>query len=148
MGVRREGREAVVQYLYQRDLNPTSEFADLAVFYKMRGLSPSARRFSDVLIRGIISHQDEIDAVIRAHSAHYELHRISAVDRNVLRLAIYEMLHCPEVPPVVSINEGIEIARKYSTEESSKFVNGILDQIRITLGRPARTAGTAVTGEL
>jgi N utilization substance protein B len=68
------------------------------------------------------------------------LHRISAVDRNILRLAIFEMLHCPEVPPVVSINEAIEIAKKYSTDESGKFVNGVLDRIRVGLPRPARTA--------
>jgi transcription antitermination protein NusB len=142
MGVRREGREAAVQFLYQRDLNPTSELADLQVFYKMRGLSPSARRFCDALVPGVLTSQDSIDALIRDHADNYELHRISAVDRNIMRLAIYEMLHCPEVPPVVSINEAIEIAKKYSTDESGKFVNGVLDRIRGSLPRPARTATT------
>jgi len=143
MGVRREGREAAVQFLYQRDLNPNSELADLAVFYKMRGLSPAARRFSDVLVPGVLSTQDAIDALIKEHAENYELHRISAVDRNILRLAIYEMLHCPDVPPVVSINEAIEIAKKYSTDESGRFVNGVLDRIRTKLPRPARTAAKA-----
>jgi N utilization substance protein B len=138
MGVRREGREAAVQFLYQHDLNPASGLDDLPVFYKMRGLSPSARRFSDVLIRGVIDNQVEIDQLICSHAENYELHRISAVDRNVLRLAIYEMLRSPEVPPVVSINEGIEIAKKYSTEESGKFVNGVLDRVRIGLAHPPR----------
>ncbi len=147
MGVRREGREAVVQFLYQRDLNPASEFTDLGIFYKMRGLSPAARRFSDVLVRGILDHQTEIDAVITTNAANYELHRIAAIDRNVLRLAIYEMLHCPEVPPVVSINEAIEIAKKYSTEESGKFVNGVLDRIRLSLNRPARDVQPAASGD-
>lgn len=140
MGVRREGREAAIQFLYQRDLNPTSELADLQVFYKMRGLSPAARRFTDTLIPGVLSTQDAIDALIKQHAENYELHRISAVDRNILRLAIYEMLHCPGVPPVVSINEAIEIAKKYSTDESGKFVNGVLDRIRLKLPRPAREA--------
>lgn len=143
MGVRREGREAAVQFLYQRDLNPTSELADLQVFYKMRGLSPSARRFCDQLVPGVLSGQDSIDALIKECAQNYELHRISAVDRNILRLAIYEMLHCPEVPPVVSINEAIEIAKKYSTDDSGKFVNGVLDRIRGKLPRPARTAGAS-----
>jgi N utilization substance protein B len=143
MGVRREGREAAVQFLYQRDLNPTSELADLAVFYKMRGLSPSARKFCDKLVPGVLSGQDAIDALIKEHTENYELHRISAVDRNILRLAIYEMLHCPEVPPVVSINEAIEIAKKYSTDDSGKFVNGVLDRIRARLPRPARTVTTS-----
>ncbi len=140
MGVRREGREAAVQFLYQRDLNPASELADLQIFYKMRGLSPSARRFCDQLIPGILTSQTAIDTLIKEHAENYELHRISAVDRNIMRLAIYEMLHCPEVPPVVSINEAIEIAKKYSTDDSGKFVNGVLDRIRATLPRPARTA--------
>jgi N utilization substance protein B len=144
MGVRREGREAAVQFLYQHDLNPASGLDDLPVFYKMRGLSPSARRFSDVLIRGVIDSQDEIDTLIRANAENYELHRISVVDRNILRLVIYEMLRTPEVPAVVSINEGIEIAKKYSTEESGRFVNGVLDRIRIGLSRPARSTSSQV----
>ncbi len=137
MGVRRDGREAAVQYLYLRDLNGDS---DLAAYYKFRGLSPSARRFCDALVEGTIEHQSVIDDLIRKNTQNYELARISAVDRNVLRVAIYEMLHCPEIPPVVSINEAIEIAKKYSTEESGRFVNGVLDQIRASLSRPARTA--------
>lgn len=133
MGVRREGREAAVQYLYQHDLNPTSELADVAVFYKMRGLSPAARRFSDNLIPGILQARPEIDPLIESNVANYGLNRLAAIDRNVLRLAVYEMLHCPDVPPVVAINEAIEIAKKYSTSDSGKFVNGILDKIRLTL---------------
>ena len=137
MGVRREGREAAVQYLYLCDLNGDS---DLAGYYKFRGLSPSARRFCDSIVHGAAKHRDSIDETIRKNTQNYELNRISVVDRNVLRVAIYEMLHCPDVPPVVSINEAIEIAKKYSTEESGRFVNGVLDQIRGTLNRPARTA--------
>lgn len=137
MGVRREGREAAVQYLYLRDLNGES---DLPAYYKFRGLSPAARRFCDSIVAGTTEHKDSIDETIRKSTQNYELNRISVVDRNVLRVAIYEMLHCPETPPVVSINEAIEIAKKYSTEESGRFVNGVLDQIRATLARPARTA--------
>jgi transcription antitermination protein NusB len=140
MGVRREGREAAVQYLYLRDLNGDS---DLPAYYKFRGLSPSARRFCDTLVQGAMEHQQAIDEVIRKNTQNYELARISVVDRNVLRVAIYEMLHCPEIPPVVSINEAIEIAKKYSTEESGRFVNGVLDQVLSALNRPARTAGRA-----
>ncbi|MFZ0709868.1 MAG: transcription antitermination factor NusB [Terrimicrobiaceae bacterium] len=135
MGVRREGREAAVQYLYLRDLNGDS---DLPAYYKFRGLSPSARRFCTDLVQGAIGDQEAIDEAIRRNTQNYELGRISVVDRNVLRVAIYEMLHCAEIPPVVSINEAIEIAKKYSTEESGRFVNGVLDQIRGTLKRPAR----------
>lgn len=136
MGVRREGREAAVQYLYLCDLNGE---CDLLSYYKFRGLSPSARKFCDTLVKGARENQAAIDDVIRQNTQNYELNRISAVDRNVLRIAVFEMLHCPETPPVVSINEGIEIAKKYSTEESGRFVNGVLDKIRSTLPRPART---------
>lgn len=138
MGVRREGREAAVQYLYLNEVNGECE---LLSFYKFRGLSPSARRFCDTLVTGAARHQAEIDEVIQKNTQNYELGRISAVDRNVLRIALYEMLHCPDTPPVVAINEAIEIAKKYSTEESGRFVNGVLDQVRATLGRPPRAAG-------
>ncbi len=137
MGVRREGREAAVQYLYLCDLNGES---DLLSFYKFRGLSPAARRFCDALVVGVKEHHAEIDDIIQKNAQNYEIARISVVDRNVLRVAIFEMYHCPDVPPVVSINEAIEIAKKYSTEESGRFVNGVLDHIRLALARPARTA--------
>lgn len=140
MGVRREGRESAIQFLYQRDSNPDSNVLDLPEFYNLRGLSPSARRFCDVLVRGVLQHLDAIDKMIKANTQNYELARISSVDRNILRIATYELLQCHEIPPVVSINEAIEIAKKYSTEESGRFVNGILDKIRITLNRPARIA--------
>lgn len=137
MGVRREGREAAVQYLYQLDLN---EGSDRETYYKMRGISPSARRFSEELLAGLTTQGAEVDDLIRQNARNYEFHRISAVDRNILRVAIYEMLHCAETPPVVAINEAIEIAKKYSTEESGRFVNGVLDKIRSGLARPARSA--------
>jgi N utilization substance protein B len=137
MGVRREGREAAVQYLYLRDL---SGDCNLEIFYKFRGLSPAARKFCNTLVAGTLQHREAIDGAIGKNTQNYEFSRISVVDRNVLRVALFEMLHCPETPPVVAINEAIEIAKKYSTEDSGKFVNGVLDQILSTLPRPARTA--------
>jgi transcription antitermination protein NusB len=136
MGVRREGREAAVQYLYLREVNGE---CDIESFYKFRGLSPAARKFTGGLVTGTTSKQLEVDEIIRNNAQNYELHRISAVDRNVLRVAIYEMQFCPDTPPVVAINEAIEIAKKYSTEESGRFVNGVLDQIRGQIKRPSRT---------
>lgn len=133
IGARREGREAAVQFLYQQDLNPDTTVSNLPEFYTLRGLSPSARRFSEILIRGASHHRDYIDRMIQSHTQNYRLTRISSVDRNILRIAIYEMLECPEIPSVVSINEAIEIAKKYSTEESGRFVNGVLDKVRLVL---------------
>jgi transcription antitermination protein NusB len=137
MGVRREGREAAVQFLYQSDLGGA---AGREEYFRMRGISPSARRFCEELLGGVESRREEVDALIRSHTRNYEFSRISVVDRNILRVAISEMLTCPGIPPVVSINEAIEIAKKYSTEDSGKFVNGILDKIRGGLSRPAREA--------
>ena len=139
MGVRREGREAAIQFLYQRDLGGGAGVSDLQEFYAFRGLSPSARRFCEGLVSGLLERTDSIDAALREHTQNYELERLSAVDRNILRLAIHEMLHCDDIPPVVSINEAIDIAKKYGTEESGRFVNGVLDKIKATLKRPERT---------
>lgn len=140
MGVRREGREAAIQFLYQRDLGGGAGVGDLEDFYAFRGLSPAARRFCEGLVRGLLDHAAAVDESLCTHSQNYELSRLSAVDRNILRLAIHEMLFCPEIPPVVSINEAIDIAKKYGTEESGRFVNGVLDRIKATLTRPERTA--------
>ena len=139
MGVRREGREAAIQFLYQRDLGGGAGVSDLQEFYAFRGLSPAARRFCEGLVSGLLGHTDDIDIALREHSQNYELDRLSAVDRTILRLAIHEMLYCDDIPPVVSINEAIDIAKKYGTEESGRFVNGVLDKIKATLKRPERT---------
>jgi len=96
------------------------------------------RLFAEPLIRGTLQNRDAIDAEIMKHVKNWELHRIAAVDRNILRLAIYEMLHREDIPPVVSINEAVDIAKKFSTQDSGKFVNGVLDKIKGELMRPAR----------
>ena len=147
MGVRSEGREAAIQFLYQRDQGGGAGVSDLEDFYAFRGLSPSARRFCEGLVSGLLEHSAEIDIKLREHSQNYELERLSAVDRNILRLAIHEMLFCAEIPPVVSINEAINIAKKYGTEESGRFVNGVLDKIKSTLQRPDRTPASTSLGE-
>lgn len=136
MGVRRDAREAAVQYLYQRELQADESDALLADFYRLRGLSPSARKFCESLLKGWMEHRAEIDDVIREHARNYEFARLSAVDRNVLRIACQELLFCEDIPPAVAINEAIEIAKKFSTEESGKFVNGVLDNIRKSRRKP------------
>ncbi len=147
MGVRREGREAAIQFLYQRDLGGGAGVSDLEEFYAFRGLSPAARRFCEGLVGGLLTHTREVDVALREHTQNYELDRLSAVDRNILRLAIHEMLFCDDIPPVVSINEAIDIAKKYGTEESGRFVNGVLDKIKATLKRPERTPASKKQAE-
>jgi len=163
MGKRREARERAVQFLFQYDLNSPENLDEaLNAFWESQRLpaleaekgkttwgerpelpppSPdeaAVRLFSEPLIRGVIEHRAECDEHIMKHAKNWELHRMAAVDRNVLRLAIYEMLHRPDIPPVVSINEAVDIAKKFSTQDSGKFVNGILDQVKGELMRPAR----------
>ncbi len=96
------------------------------------------RQFAEPLIRGALEHRDAIDEHIKKHAKNWEFHRIAAVDRNIMRLAIYEMLFREDIPPIVSINEAVDIAKKFSTQDSGKFVNGILDKVRSELMRPAR----------
>ena len=163
MGKRREARERAVQFLFQHDLNPPEKLDEAleqfwqsqhsAAIAEEKGAAtwgqesepppPSAdeaamRLFAEPLIRGTLEHRDEVDEVIKKYAKNWELHRIAAVDRNILRLAIYEMLHRDDIPPVVSINEAVDIAKKFSTQDSGKFVNGVLDKVKSELMRPAR----------
>ena len=163
MGKRREARERAVQFLFQHDLNPPEDLdAALEQFWQSQRAAAIAeekgtatwgqpvemsaptsdeaavRLFADPLIRGALENRDEADAIISRHAKNWELHRIAAVDRNILRLAIYEMLHRDDIPPVVSINEAVDVAKKFSTQDSGKFVNGILDKVKSELMRPAR----------
>jgi len=146
MGKRREGREAAVQFLYQFEVNSRAIGGLLADFWKLRSgpgkaeTSARTRAFTETLVNGVTADLGEIDSMIAKFAANYDLHRIAAVDRNILRVAIFEMLRCPDVPPVVSINEAIEIAKRFGSEESSRFVNGILDRVRGELKRPSREA--------
>ena len=138
MGKRRKAREAAVQYHFWRDLQRGAGPEKIDEFWEFLPVKTSVREFAQPLIEGMMSNLPEIDDRIRKYTANYELNRISAVDRNVLRLAIYEMLHRDDIPPVVSINEAIELAKTFGGAESGKFVNGILDRVRKDLDRPAR----------
>jgi N utilization substance protein B len=141
MGKRREGREAAVQFLFQDDLNKTDGpglAAALEEFWTLRESSQRTRQFATELINGVLEHHDAIDERIKKVTANYELHRIAPVDRNILRMAIYEMLYTSEVPPVVCINEAIEIAKRFGSEDSGRFVNGILDRMKEEVARPLR----------
>jgi len=163
MGKRREARERAVQFLFQYDLNPAEDLeAALGQFWATQRAvviaeekgpatwgakteppppttdEATVRLFADPLIRGTLEHREEADEIIRKHAQNWDIKRMAAVDRNILRLAIYEMLHRDDIPPVVSINEAVDIAKKFSTQDSGKFVNGILDKVKSELMRPAR----------
>lgn len=139
MGKRRDGREAAVQYLFQRDLHSGETPEDPADFWRLSEVNDKrVREFAGQLIAGVLANLSDIDGRIRKFSANFDFERIAAVDRNVMRVAVYEMLHNQEIPPVVAINEAIEVAKKFGGEDSRKFVNGILDSVRKELPRQAR----------
>jgi len=138
MGKRRKAREAAIQYHFWRDLQHGEGPEQIDDFWEFCPATPRVREFAQPLIEGMVTHLQEIDERIRRYCENYEFHRISAVDRNVLRLAIYEMLYRVDIRPFVAINEGIELAKMLGGAESGRFVNGILDRIRKDLDRPAR----------
>ncbi|MEY2527912.1 MAG: transcription antitermination protein NusB [Verrucomicrobiota bacterium] len=109
-------------------------------FWEFCPATPRVRAFAQPLIDGMIANLPEIDDRIRKYCDNYDFNRISAVDRNVLRLAIHEMLHRDDIPPVVSINEAIELAKTFGGPDSGRFVNGILDRVKDDLKRPLREA--------
>lgn len=142
-GKRRLSREMAVQMLYQHDL-AGSTAAQIVKHFDVRDFAlealgdgvelsvererlESAFEYAKALVEGAIAHRDEIDGLIRGQTEHWRLERMSGVDRNVLRVAVYEMLHHPEVPKLVVLDEAIEIAKRFGTEQSGRFVNGLLD---------------------
>ena len=143
-GKRRIARELAVQFLYQYDLSGGSLEEALPLFWQTQSeVSDDGRKFTEELIHGVVERRVPIDERIAKYTDNWDLPRIAAVDRNILRLAMYEMLFRDDIPPVVSINEAVDIAKKFSTRESGAFVNGILDRLKADLTRPSRTAASA-----
>lgn len=130
-----------VQFLYQWELNKPDELNDaLRVFVETQDQQRDYYTFAEELIQGVIEHIAVVDAEIKAHAANWTFERIAKVDLSVLRLAIYELLHRRDIPPIVSINEAIELGKIYSTPDSKRFINGILDQMKNKIDRPLRSA--------
>lgn len=140
MGKRRKARELALMLLYELEFRSDSPERVLKEFWQDRPALPEVQAFADSLVRGTLEHAAEIDALIAANAAHWSLARIAAVERNILRLAAYELLHRHEIPEKVAINEAIELAKLYGSLESGAFVNGILDQIRLRQGRPQQAS--------
>jgi len=128
MRIRRKAREYALQMLFQADVGGQAP-ARFEVFWSQWDASPDARLFAEEVVRGVEQHADEIDAVLQRHTQHWAVERMATVDRNVLRIAVYELLHREDVPTRVVLNEAIDIAKKYGSEESGRFVNGVLDDV-------------------
>ncbi len=133
MPARRRSREHALQILYQWDMRKQPVDESIETYYGSlysdeSAVAPPRDAFLEALVRGTVEKAAEIDALISGHAEHWRLERMPAVDRNILRLAIYEMRHT-ETPPAVVIDEALELARRFSTEESVQFVNGVLDAV-------------------
>ena len=130
MGRRRKAREVALQFLYQLDQHgETDPAAHEADFWARHPVDDETRAFAAALVRGATSRHAEVDQLIAQYTEHWDLDRMAVVDRNILRLAVYELLDRPSVPPKVAINEAIEISKKFGTRESSRFINGVLDRV-------------------
>ena len=139
---RTRARELALQFLYTLDVRGSEILEDLDDFLTESGASRLARRFATELVHGVVKHQAELDAGIVRVAQHWSLERMPPVDRNILRLASFELLHCPEIPIGVALNEAIELGKRYSTANSGAFINGILDKImnRKPAPKPAEAA--------
>ena len=130
MASRRKSRELALQMLFQWEVGDHSPAKVLASFLSSLKADDEVKAFARCLFEGTVGDADKIDQLLRRHAEHWKLERMAAVDRNVLRLALYELLNQTDTPPVVVINEALELARRFSDAGSVEFVNGILDAIR------------------
>jgi transcription antitermination protein NusB len=142
MGARRTGRERALQALYQLEMGSPEPVAALDVAWASAPeegnakAQAEARAFALELVQGVAGHQAEIDTLIEEHSHNWRLDRMARVDRSVLRVAVYELRFCEDIPKKVTLNEAVELGKRFGTEESSAFINGVLDRIALAVGKP------------
>jgi len=139
MGKRREGRQAAIQYLFAHDLHGEVSEQERNAFWELHSANNKVREHAESLIKGIQENQQQIDEQITRRLENYSFERVGMVDRNILRVAVYELLYVNEIPVRVIINEAVEIARDLGDTQTRVFVNGILDKI----AKAVRPAGEA-----
>ena len=140
MSKRREGRETAVQLLFSREFVPRGSAHDLNAFFELHSAAKAVRTHAEELYHGVTGKLNEIDELIAPVLENFSMERLGGVDRNILRVAVYEMHYCPAVPPVVAISEAIEVAKRFGGQESGRFINGVLDRLKEGLTRPLREA--------
>jgi N utilization substance protein B len=133
MKIRRSSRELAMQALFYMDINGEYSEPMIARFCQVFPPSKKSDPFFHQILSGVIEKRLEIDTVIERFSSNWKMNRMACVDRNIMRIAVYEIMYCQDIPPKVSINEAIDIGKKYGTEDSGAFINGILDSIRIAI---------------
>ncbi|MGR3219808.1 MAG: transcription antitermination factor NusB [Candidatus Anammoxibacter sp.] len=132
---RTRAREVALQALYQLEANRNGEYTELDTFFAEQNLAPEVLNFTTSLVAGCRSHKKEIEEKIASISDNWDIHRMAIIDRCILQLSVYELIYRDDIPPKVSINEAIDLAKKFSTENSGTFVNGILDKIYANVER-------------
>lgn len=129
MGARRKARELALQMLFQHDMSGNVPDMIIQTFEELQKSKPNTQEFATKIFRGTVDNIARIDEMITAQADNWRLSRMAVVDRNIIRMCVYEFLHENDTPKLVIIDEGIEIAKKYGTQKSSQFINGILDGI-------------------
>lgn len=137
MGARHSGREAALQMLFQMEASDVVADEAIDLFWRSfaADAAPEGRQYADELVRGVGGAREELDRRIGEASTHWRVERMARVDRNVLRLGTWELAHRKDVPRAVVLDEAVELAKDYGTDDSSAFVNGVLNKIADTLGR-------------
>jgi N utilization substance protein B len=134
IGNRRKGRELALQALYQIEMTGDASGAAVDLFLGHFEGGPKAKEFARRLVSGVVSQRVEIDSLIERCTEHWKLMRLAKVDLVILRMATYELIFCPDIPLHVSLDEAIEIGKRYGTDDSAAFINGVLDQIAKSSG--------------
>lgn len=138
---RRDGRVAALQFLYAWSINAPKHLGDdLRVFFENCEGPREHYAFGEELIQGVIEHVAEIDSRIKGLAHNWDFDRIAKIDLAILRVAMFEMIYRKDIPPVVSINEAIDLSKQFSNADAKRFINGILDRLKDQLGRDARKA--------
>ncbi len=130
MRKRRKSREFALQVLYQLNITKQEAVTALTQFQEHFSRNGETDEFLKRLVLGVLEHCHEFDRLIEQYSENWRLDRINMIDRNILRMALFELLYCEEIPPKVTLNEAIDLGKRYGSEDSGSFINGILDRIQ------------------
>ena len=135
MGARRKAREIALQMLYQMEVNPGEPREALELFWKGLSASQPVKEFVNRIVEGVHGRQEEIDKLLAKHSEHWRLDRMDMVDKSILRMGVFEIMFCDDIPVKVAMNEAVDLGKKFGAAESGAFINGILDKIGKVEGR-------------
>jgi N utilization substance protein B len=135
LGARRRAREIALQMLYQMEANPVDPHEALELFWQGLSASQPVKEFVGRIVEGVHGKREEIDKLLKRHSEHWRLERMDRVDKSILRMGVFEILFCDDIPARVAMNEAVDLGKKFGAEESGAFINGILDKISKTEGK-------------